>query len=293
MYLTPVRTFSGGPVLVLASWLGAPVSIWLGSPVFSVFSWFLEISVNNFKIVFISNWFFWNWLLAFVLSFLVGFFLFFDFFLVSVEEQVWHDTPFLVSVQFSSQVKNFSGQEPVDKTNGLWGSVVAWDTDIDVFQGGVAINKRDYWDVDVAGFSDGLVVNGWVGDDDESWFSVARLGVIGEGTWAESAVDGGSAKEFSEFENGSLTLLFSRNEADIFGIFDGGDDSGGELDFLPHSADIEHVGAGGFVSFEDVLGHLVVAVGATKMSFRSEQLSGIAGVEFHAFVSVGHFFIFL
>jgi hypothetical protein len=185
-------------------------------------------------------------------------------------------------------VHNFSGQKPVNQTNSLWRSVVAWNDDIDVFQESIAIAKGNNWDVDVAGFSDGLVVNGWIGDDDQSWFSVARLGVIGEGTWAESAVDGRSTEEFGEFENGSLTEVFSRNEADIFWVFYGGDDSSGEADFFPHFDNVENVSSGGFFSFEDILSHLVVAVGVTKVSLGSEQFSGIAGVEFEAFDSVRH-----
>lgn len=170
----------------------------------------------------------------------------------------------------------------------MWGSVVAWDDDIDVFGESVAIAKGNNWDVNVTSFSNGLVVNGWIGDDDQSWFSVAGLGVIGEGTWGESAVDGRSAEEFGEFENGSLTEVFSGNEADVFWVFYGGDDSGGKDDFLPHFDDVENVGAGGFFSFKDILSHLVVAVGVAEMGFGSEQFSGIAGVEFEAFDSVGH-----
>lgn len=65
----------------------------------------------------------------------------------------------------------------------MGGLVVAWDADINVLDGGVGVAKADNWDVDVAGLSDGLVVDGWVGDDDESWLSEAGLRMIGEATW--------------------------------------------------------------------------------------------------------------
>lgn len=162
---------------------------------------------------------------------------------------------------------HFSSQKPVDKTDGLWGSVVAWDRDVDVFQQGVAIAEGNNWDVDVAGLSDGLVVDGWIGNDDQSWFSVARLGVIGKGTWTKSAVDRGGTNKFGELEDGSLTEIFAGDEANVFRVFDGGDDSGGEHDLFPHFVDVEDVSTRGFFSFENVLGHLVVAVSVAEVGF--------------------------
>jgi len=101
-------------------------------------------------------------------------------------------------------------------------------------------------------------------------------------------VAGGSAEECSEFQDGSLTVVLAGDEANVFWVFDGGDDSGGQLDFLPHLVDVEDVGTGGLVSFKDVLSHLVAAVGVTEMGFGGEQLSGIAGVEFETFHTVRH-----
>ena len=149
-------------------------------------------------------------------------------------------------------MQNFSGQEPVHEADGLWGSVVAWNGNVDVFQWRIAIGQGNDWDVNVAGLSDGLVIGFLVGDDNEFWFFVAGLGVIGEGTWRESAVDGRSAEECSKFQDSSLTVVFAGNEANVFWVFDGGDDSGGQLKFLPHLVEVEYVGTGRLVSFEDI-----------------------------------------
>jgi len=281
------------PVLVASSGFGGPIlslSGWLSGPVFGLASWVVSlftIPVLFALVVFggVSG----DGIVLFVGGgFLFVFFLFFDFIWVSVEEEIWHDVPFFGSAEASLQSLDFSGQEPVSQTNTVSGFVVAWNANIDVFDWRIGIAQRNDWDVDVASFSDGLVVDGWIGDDDQSWFSETGLRVIGKATWGESAVHGGSFQEFGAFDGGSLTNIFRRNDANVFWVIDGGDDSGGEDDFFPHFRDVENMGTTGS-SFPDVLVHLVVAVVASQMHFGGEDFPGIVGFEFKGADSVGHF----
>jgi hypothetical protein len=148
----------------------------------------------------------------------------------------------------------------------MGGFVVAWDADIDVFDWRVGIAKGDNWDVDITSLSDSLVINSWIGNDNQSWFPETGLGVIGETTWGESTVHRGSLNELGAFDGGSLSNIFGGNDANIGGVIDGGDDSSGESDLLPHLGDVENVGTGAG-PFEHVLVHLVVAVIATEVHF--------------------------
>jgi len=283
--LSPVLVTStgfSGPILGLSSWLSGPVFGLTGGvvslfavPVLFALEVFVGISGNG-VVLLVSG------------GFLFVFFLFFDFIWVSVEEEIWHDVPFFGSAEGSLQSLDFSGQKPVSQTNTVGGFVVARNADIDVFDWRIGIAQGNDWDVDVASFSDGLVVDSWIGDDDQSWLSVAGLGVIGKATWGESAVHGGSFDELGAFDGGSLTNIFGRNNADIFWVVDGGDDSGGEGDFFPHLGDVENMSTAGS-SFPNVLVHLVVAVVASQMHFGGEDFPGIVGFEFKGADSVGHF----
>jgi hypothetical protein len=221
-------------------------------------------------------------------GFVFLFFLLFDFFLVSVEEEIWHDAPLFASAQASSKSLDFSGQKPVNKTDTVGGLVVARDADIDVLDWGVSVAQRNDWNVDVAGLSDGLVVNSWIGDDDQPWLSEPVLGVIGETTWGESTVHGGSLDELGTFQRSSLSHIFGGNDADIGWVVDGGDDSGGQVDLFPHLLDVENVVTGGG-PLEHVLVHLVVAVGATLMHLGGEDFPGIVSFELEGGDSVRHF----
>jgi len=158
------------------------------------------------------------------------------------------------------------------------GLVVARDADIDVLDWGVSVAEGNNWDVDVTGFSHGLVVDSWIGDDDQSWFPEPGLRVIGETTWGESTVHGGSLDELGAFQGSPLAHIFGGNDADVGWVVDGGDDSGGQVDLFPHLLDVENV-VTGCGSFEHVLVHLVVAVGATLVHFGGEDFPGIVGFE--------------
>lgn len=132
------------------------------------------------------------------------------------------------------------------------------------------------------------MVNSWIGDDDQSWFSETSLRVIGETTWGESTVHGGSLDELGAFQRSSLSHIFGGNDANVGWVVDGGDDSGGQVDLFPHLLDVENVVTGGG-PFEHVLVHLVVAVGATLVHLGGEDFPGIVGFELEGGDSVRHF----
>jgi len=171
------------------------------------------------------------------------------------------------------------------------GFVVAWDADIDVLDRGVRVAESDNWDVDVTSLSDGLVIDGWIGDDDQSWFPETVLGVIREATWGESSVHRGSLDELGALDGGSLSNILGGNDADIGGVVDGGDDSGGQGDFFPHLGDVENVGTGAG-PLEHVLVHLVVAVIGTEVHLGGQDFSGIVSFELEGANSVRHFLVF-
>jgi len=183
-----------------------------------------------------------------------------DFFKVSVEEEIGHDGPLFVSRELASEALNFTREQPVHETDAVRRTVVAWNDDINVLEGGVGVAEANGWDVDVAGLTDGLVVYDWVGDDDETGLSKAGLRVICEGTWRKSAVDAVGANKLGKLDDGALTEVFGRNDAYVLGVVDGGDDSRGKRELFPHFLKVEDVSTASWVSLEDILFHLVIAV---------------------------------
>lgn len=119
--------------------------------------------------------------------------------------------------------------------------VVGGDSDIDVVQGGVGVADGDNGDVNVGSLTNGLVIDSGVGDDDQTGL-LERLGdVIGEVTGSESSSDGLGTSVGSELEDGTVTVRTSRDDANIVGVLDGSDDTGGEDELLPGLSNVDNV----------------------------------------------------
>merc|ERR1719168_530747 len=186
-------------------------------------------------------------------------FLLFDVVSVSVEEEIRHDFPFFGSREFAFQSQGFSGEEPPHKTDRVFTLVVAGDDNVDVFERRVNVTEADDWDVDVGSLSNGLVIDGGIGDDDQFRLFVAALGVIGVSTWGKSTGAVGATNKSSKFQNSSMAHFFGGNDANVFRVFDSSNNSSSENDLLPHFVGVDDVGASG-VFLINVLAHLVVAV---------------------------------
>ncbi|KAH3676956.1 hypothetical protein OGATHE_001446 [Ogataea polymorpha] len=89
------------------------------------------------------------------------------FFRVSVKVQVWHNSPWLFSIDEStSESQNFSGEQPPNQTSGVLTLIVTWDSNIDVLCWRITVNQSDDWDVNVGGLLDGLGIGSWVCHND-------------------------------------------------------------------------------------------------------------------------------
>jgi hypothetical protein len=86
----------------------------------------------------------------------------------------------------ATEALNFASQEPVHETDRVRSSVIARNNNIDVLGQRIGVAEPDYWDVYVTSLSNGLVVHGRIGDDDQPWFSETSLRVIGKSTGGES-----------------------------------------------------------------------------------------------------------
>lgn len=101
--------------------------------------------------------------------------------------------------------------------------------------------KQHSRDVNVGSLSDSLVVDSGVGDNDNSRL-LERLGdVVGEVTWSESSGNGLGTGETSELQDSSVTVWSGRDDTDVVGVVDGGEDSGSKDEFLPGLADVQDV----------------------------------------------------
>jgi hypothetical protein len=85
------------------------------------------------------------------------------------------------------------------------------------------------------------VVDSGVGDDDHSGFLEGLGDVIGEVTGGESTGNGLSTGETSHLEDSSVTVRSSRDDGNVCGVLDGGEDSGSKDELLPGLTDVEDV----------------------------------------------------
>lgn len=111
--------------------------------------------------------------------------------------------------------------------------VVGGDGNVDELGGGVGVAEGDDGDVDVGSLLDGLGVGARVGDDDQTGLLERTGDVVGEGTGGETTGDGLGAGVGGELEDGTLTVGTGRDDTDVRGVVDGGDDTGSQDDLLP------------------------------------------------------------
>lgn len=119
--------------------------------------------------------------------------------------------------------------------------VVGGDSNIDEFQGSIGVAESDDGDVDVGGFTDSLVVNTGIGDDDETGFLERPCDVVSEGTGGESSGNGLCASVGGVFEDSTVSVGAGRDNANIVGVFDGSDDTSSEDELLPGLSNVQDV----------------------------------------------------
>ena len=111
--------------------------------------------------------------------------------------------------------------------------VVGGDGDIDKLEGGISIAQGNNGNVDVRSFTDSLVVDTGVGNDDEAGLLERACDVVGEATGGETTSDGLSTGVGSEFEDGTLAVWASRNDTNVVGVLNSCDYTGGEDELFP------------------------------------------------------------
>lgn len=165
-----------------------------------------------------------------------------DLFRVAVEEHVDHDTPAVLGAgNAAAETEDLTAEHPPHETDGMTALVVGGDGDVNEAQGSVSVAKRDDGDVDVAGLADGLVVNAGVGDDNHTGLLERAGDVVGEATGGEATSDGLSASVGGELEDSTVTVRAARDDTDIVGVLDRGNDTGSEDELLPGLTDVDQV----------------------------------------------------
>jgi len=262
----------GSPVLVLSNWLSAPI-LNHGSRLVGR----LLVPVLLLRVLFLAV------VHGDLLSGVVGrlplvLFLLSNFLEVSVEEEIGHDAPVFTTRQLALEALHFASQKPVDQTDAVGSAVVARDDDVDVLQRAVGVAQRNHRDVNVAGLADGLVINERIGDDDQPWLTEAGLRVIRERTGAEAAVVAGGTDELGALDAGALAHVLAADDAHVLRVVNGGNDARRQLDLFPEFLHIENVRTTGS-SLENVLLHLVVAVGVAEVALGGQNLAGVRRLE--------------
>ena len=119
--------------------------------------------------------------------------------------------------------------------------VVGGDSNIDELQGGIGVTESNDGDVDVGSLSDGLVVNTGVGNDNKTGLLERPGDIVGEATGGETTSDGLSTGVGGVLEDGTVTVGTSRDDTDIVGVLNSGNDTGGENELFPGLANVDEV----------------------------------------------------
>lgn len=78
-----------------------------------------------------------------------------------------------------------------------------------------------------------MSVGSRIGDDDEAGFFEGPGDIVGEVTGCETTCNGNSSGVRGELEDGALTVGTRRDDTNVGGVVDGGDNAGSKDNFLP------------------------------------------------------------
>ena len=112
-----------------------------------------------------------------------------------------------------------------------------------------------------------------VGDDQKSWLPEVLCDLIGEGTWGVALCVSLCASVRGELQYRASTVWACRYSKNIGWVFDGNDDAGCQMDFLPGLANVDDVNTVG-TSSPYVVGHGKFQVTGTDVAFCRQHLFG-------------------
>lgn len=163
---------------------------------------------------------------------------------IAVEEHVDHDVPALGGTgDGAAEAQDLAGKEPPHETNRVARLVVRGDRNVDELKRRVGVAEGDNGDVDVGRLADGLVVDAGVGHDDQTGLLERAGDVVGEATGGETAGNRLCAGVGSVLQDCTVAVWARRDDTDVVGVLDRGDDTGGEDELLPGLANVEDVDA--------------------------------------------------
>ena len=174
---------------------------------------------------------------------------------ISVEEQIDRDFPGRGTVNGATHAENFASQQPVHKTDGKLGLVVARDGAIDVLKRRVRVAQANHGDANVRGLLDSLGIDARVSYDQQTRLLELLGLLVGESTGGEAAGNAGSTSELGELEDSTLAERTAGDTDHILRVFDGHNDTGSNHELLPGLAkveDVKSIRAG----LPDIRGHL-------------------------------------
>lgn len=88
-----------------------------------------------------------------------------DLFGISVEEEINHHVPLGLARDWSSQAQYFPGEQPPHQTNCMQALGIARNRNIHEAQRRISVAESDNWNIYVACLGDGLMIGGWIRDD--------------------------------------------------------------------------------------------------------------------------------
>lgn len=111
--------------------------------------------------------------------------------------------------------------------------IVGRDGNVDKLGRRVGIAESEDWDVDVTGLLDSLRVGAGVRDDDKAGLLERTGNVVGEVTGSKATSNGDSTGVSGELQDSALTVGTSRDNTDVRGVIDRGNDASSKNNLLP------------------------------------------------------------
>jgi len=125
------------------------------------------------------------------------------------------------------------------------------------------------------------VIHAGVSHDEETRLAETLLNLVGEGTRGETTSDGLNTEVLGELEDGALTIRTLRNDDDVLGVLDAGDDAGSEDELLPGGLKVDDVNTIS-TSLEHVGSHARIQVDSADVRLTCQKHLHVLGRDVHA-----------
>jgi hypothetical protein len=184
---------------------------------------------------------------------------------VAPEERVDHDIPGVARLDLALEEEDLTSKEPIEESDGFLALVVSRDGEVDKLERRVSVSESETRNIGESSLLNSLEISARISDNKETRLHKASSDLVGKSARSPTRSKRLSTNILGELGNSTRTIRTLRDDHDVRGILNSGNDTSSNLKLLPSLAEINKMNTIGS-TLKDIALHAEVNVTSTQMS---------------------------